>query len=177
MAAGFYKRGCQEKTLFPSLASKTFSDIQPPPATARLRAGAWFSLGPSVPGPSPWCRSGRLLRACKQRGGNCQRWFYLRLVAYCFVGKKSGSHGAPYAPSDNPQSPLIAKCAMSGAPGIPRVGVGQVRGEIPVEVIIMARPRGPSGNLVELVGRGRACPGVGGKKARRSDLLRLPNGS
>ncbi len=38
--AGFYKRGCQEKTLFPSLARKKFPDIQPPYAAARLGAGA-----------------------------------------------------------------------------------------------------------------------------------------
>jgi hypothetical protein len=42
--AGFYKRGCQEKTLLLSLARKKFPDIQPLYATARLSAGACFAL-------------------------------------------------------------------------------------------------------------------------------------
>jgi hypothetical protein len=33
--------------------------------------------------------------AIKQRAGNCQPWFYLRLVAYGFVGLSEGAYGGP----------------------------------------------------------------------------------
>ncbi len=33
--------------------------------------------------------------AIKQRDGNCQPWFYLRLVAYGFVGLSEGAYGGP----------------------------------------------------------------------------------
>jgi hypothetical protein len=33
--------------------------------------------------------------AFKQRAGNCQPWFYLRLVAYGFVGLSEGAYGGP----------------------------------------------------------------------------------
>ncbi len=33
--------------------------------------------------------------AFKQRAGTCQPWFYLRLVAYGFVGLSEGAYGGP----------------------------------------------------------------------------------
>jgi hypothetical protein len=33
--------------------------------------------------------------AFQQRAGNCQPWFYLRLVAYGFLGLSEGAYGGP----------------------------------------------------------------------------------
>src|SRR5271163_4732169 len=76
----------------------SFSDTQPLLAAAILFARAWFSFSPwwELLGviflrvfPSGFCC------ACKQRVGGGQPWFYLRLVAYGFVGLSEGAYGGP----------------------------------------------------------------------------------
>jgi hypothetical protein len=73
--AGFYKRGCQEKTLFP-IPRRFFSGIQPLSATARLGTGAWNRLrdifGCVVP-----CELFAPASSVLAKG---QPWFYLRLA-------------------------------------------------------------------------------------------------
>ena len=95
---GSIKGDVKRKHFPPAAWGVSFTGIQPPLAAATLFAGAWFSF------PFPCEDFGAIFFrvvpcgffcACKQRIGNCQPWFYLRLVAYGFFGLSEGAYGAP----------------------------------------------------------------------------------
>src|SRR5258708_13886293 len=95
---GSIKGDVKKKHFTRSAGGRTFSDIQPLLAAAIHFARAWFSFS------LPWEGLGVIFIrvvpcgffcACKQRVGNCQPWFYLRLVAYAFFGLSEEAYRAP----------------------------------------------------------------------------------
>jgi hypothetical protein len=93
VCAGSIKGDVKRKHLSPTAPWRSFSDIQPLSAVSTLfaRARFCFSLLWEVLGVI----SNRVLLygffcASKQRVGGCQPWFYLRLVAYGFLGLSEG---------------------------------------------------------------------------------------
>src|SRR5487761_1346872 len=77
---GFYKRGCQEKTLLHAPGGEKFSDIELPP-TAATREMPEYCSSPSEPFDS-FCWSLRRTLWRLEAVGFGQPWFYLRLEAY-----------------------------------------------------------------------------------------------
>ncbi len=86
---GFYKRGCQEKTPPLRQERNQISDIPLPPSDCntirRLSRNFFSSCCWSLP-PALWH-----LQAAWVAFG--QPWFYLRLVAYCFIGLSEEAYG------------------------------------------------------------------------------------
>lgn len=93
MPVGFYKRGCQVKTLLLSREEGIFFGHPAQLAAPRTLSEARLAslIASDICGIMFLRSFARLHCAIKQRDGNCQPWFYLRLVAYGFVGLSEGA--------------------------------------------------------------------------------------
>lgn len=90
---GFYKRRCQEKTLLPS-AKGIFFLHRAPVHSCDCRSPERFLLIQDT--RSKLSHSAFVPPALTpSQAAWCQPWFYLRLVAYSFVGLSEGAYGAP----------------------------------------------------------------------------------
>jgi hypothetical protein len=96
--AGSIKGDVKREHFTPCAGEGGFFDIQPPVCASTTVCvevlGATVCVGGFHSHEFVRC-SMQLLCACKQRGGSCQPWFYLRLEAYCFVGLSEGAYGGP----------------------------------------------------------------------------------
>src|SRR5256885_1272744 len=89
---GFYKRGCQEKTLLPfRMEMEKVGVWHPAPCAALL----WSVALRGIPVHQLLRSSCRAGAPASSVAAMCQPWFYRRLEAYGFVGLSEGAYGGP----------------------------------------------------------------------------------